>query len=41
MFRESRESFQIRSKILGLFDAVFGSQQVIQKKGVPLEIAGG
>ena len=31
----------MRSKILGLFDAAFGSQQVIQEKRVPLEIAGG
>ena len=31
----------MRSKILCLFDAVFGSQQVIQEKDVPFEIAGG
>ena len=31
----------MRSKILGLFDAAFGFQQVIQEEGVPLEVAGG
>ena len=30
----------MRSKILGLFDAAFGSQQVIQEKRVPFEVAG-
>ena len=29
----------MRSKILGLFDAAFGFQQVIQEKSVPIEIA--
>lgn len=31
----------MRLKILGLFDAGFGFQQVIQEEGVPLEVAGG
>jgi hypothetical protein len=31
----------LRLKILNLFAAPFGFQQVIQEKGVPFEVAGG